>query len=153
MSSPNKYPMRWTDISQPVVYHSTDWGPEIVADGTIRANPLRILAHVKHRSEEGVTGVCVTRSLHFARLYASVIFVLDLRKIKQRYKLIQRAEGAYDSAHDGDYRLEAEEFILCPDLPLAQFVKAIWMSTERRDDEDYAAVAAHPLFAGWLDPI
>lgn len=146
--------MRWNDISQPIVYHSTDWGPEIVNDGLIKAVPLRVLAHVKHgRAQEGVTGICVTRSAYFAKAYASVIFAIDLPKVRQRFKLIQRAEGAYDDAHEGDHRLEAEEFIICPQLDLKQYVKAIWMSTERRDDPEFAPVAAHSLFRGWFNPV
>jgi hypothetical protein len=146
--------MRWSDISQPVVYHSTDWGPEIVASGIIKGNPIRLLGHIKHaRAQEGLTGVCVTRSMWFAKAYASVIFAIDLSKVRQRYKLIQRAEGAYDEAHDGDYRLEAEEFILCPKLDLDQYLRAIWMSEERRGDDEFEPVAQHPLFKGWFSPV
>jgi hypothetical protein len=84
----------------------------------------------------------------FARAYASVIFALDLRKIKERYRIVLRAEGAYDPANDGDYRLEAEEFIICPQLEIDRYVTAIWLSDERADDPDYDVIREHPMFKG-----
>jgi len=146
--------MRWTEINTPVVYHSTFWGPEIIKDDMIKANPIKMAAHITHgRDQEGELGVCVTRSLWFAKAYAPIIFVLDRQAITNSYKIIKRAEGAYDPSHYADYRMEAEEFIVCNGLSLKRYLRAIWMSTEERTNEENTPVAEHPLFKGYFRPV
>lgn len=141
--------------TQPVVYHSTDWAPEIISSGVIRGKTLEMPDYVKGaRGQIGMTGIHVTRSLWFAKAYATVIFALDWTKLKHRYRMIQRAEGAYDEAHPhGDYRLEAEEFIVAPEIQLDRYLLGIWMSEERRGDEEFSKITKHPLFRGWYHPI
>ena len=146
----------------PHVYHSTDFGPEILETGQIAANStIRPNSHTQKAgdlrfdsAEPGIRGVCVTRSFHFARLFSPCIFALDLRKIRYRFRMLPRAEqDAYDLANDhGDYRIEAEEFIVCPGLSLDHFLLGIWLLDEYRLKNDYQPLISHCLFKGYFHP-
>ncbi|AXK43875.1 hypothetical protein [Erythrobacter aureus] len=142
----------WSDLGWPVVYHSTDWGDEIVKDGFIKGNPLKMAAHIEGRSHEGRTGISVTRSAYFARQFANIIFVLDLRRLRQRYRLSPRAEGAYDAAHPhGDYRLEAEEFIHAERIDLAPYLLGIWLKKQDWGGIEFEGrLLNHPKFRGFF---
>lgn len=130
-----------------LVYHGTYWGEEIIAEGFIAANTTLTIR------DKTLRGVCVTRDMRFARQFAPIIFGLDWDKIKRRYRSYPRAErGAYDLANDhGDFRIEAEEFIVCPHLDLSQYLVGIWVNEEHVLDDD--AITQHPLFRGRLKNI
>ncbi len=147
--------MRWGDISKPVVYHSTEWGVEIVADGCIEGRVLKVPKHVKHAlAEDGMKGVCVTRSFRFAKMFAGMIFALDAQRLRQSFRFVPRAEGAYDPAHEhGDWRLEAEEFIPCEKIDLNRYLLGIFLTKELRGDEELKTLAQHPRFKGWFDTV
>ena len=145
-------------IPRPCVFHSTEWGPEILRDGAIlgnstidpaarltKASDLRFDSH-----HHELRGVCVTRSFHFARQFSDAIFVLDRNIIRQRHRILLRAEkDAYDLANDhGDFRIEAEEFIVCDRLPLDGCLLAIWVRDDHADDPEYQEIVHHAAFAG-----
>ena len=143
----------------PHVYHSTDFGPEILETGQIAANSTITPNRHSHKAgdlrfgpEAGIRGICVTRSFHFARLFSSCIFALDLLKIRQRHRILPRAEqDAYDLANDhGDYRIEAEEFIICRGMPLDDFLLGIWLLDEYRAKNEYQSLISHSLFKGFF---
>jgi hypothetical protein len=145
------------------LFHSTDFGAEIFRDGRIHANSTIDLSaragrasDLRHDAEHHTThGVCATRSLYFAKQFSPTIFALDVAKLRQQYRIVQRAEaGAYDLADDhGDFRIEAEEFIICPGIDLARFCQGIWINDSLRDDPDHAPLAASPMFRGWFAPV
>lgn len=145
---------------EPVVYHSTEWGVDIIDDGLIKANTaispesLELRAYDLRDDEKSdwLRGICVTRSFYFARQFSFTIFALDLNKIRNRYRMIPRAEkDAYDLANNhGDFRLEAEEFVVCSGLSVDQYVTKIWLSEEVKDDPEYSAVINHPRFVGFF---
>lgn len=148
-----------TEGMEPVVYHSTEWAPEIIADGIIKANSLVAISAISDtaidyapQTEDYVRGVCVTRSFYFARQFSNVIFALDLQKIKNNHRIIPRAErGAFDLANNhGDFRIEAEEFIICLGLSVDKYVTKIWISEEFKNEDGYLSIAHHPLFAGYF---
>lgn len=151
-----------TEAMDSVVFHSTEFGLEILQDGMIKANTLIQPSEFSKRAADlrfdkdangGTRGICVTRSFYFARQFSNVIFALKLDKIKHNHRILPRAEiDAYDLANDhGDFRLEAEEFIVCNGLPVEVFVAKIWLTSEYRDDPEYAPIVAHPLFAGFFN--
>jgi hypothetical protein len=146
-----------------LVYHSTEFGEEILASGVIKANStIDPVAKASKASDlrfdtehHAIRGVCVTRSFRFARLFSNVIFGLDVEALRHRFKMIPRAEvGAYDAADDhGDFRLEAEEFIVVPGsgLDLDRYLVSIWVMDEYRDDPDYAEIIADERFVDFYN--
>lgn len=147
-------------IARPCVFHSTEWGSEILKDGAIPGNstidPAARLVKASDLRFDGhrhaLRGVCVTRSFYFARQFSDAIFVLDRDKIQQRHRILLRAEKeAYDLANDhGDFRIEAEEFIVCDRLPLDGCLLAIWSREDHADDPEYREIVRHPAFAGYF---
>lgn len=146
------------DSKRPMVFHSTEWGVEILSTGIILANSTIDLQTIGIKATDTrfdaehheTRGICVTRSFYFARQFSETIFGLDRDAIRHRSRLVKRAEvGAYDLADDhGDYRIEAEEFIICPGLDVARHVVAIWLSEERRNDPEYKQIEGSSLFMG-----
>lgn len=145
-------------LQRPAVFHSTEWGPEILKDNAILGNstidPAARLIKAgdlrfdnKHR---GLQGICVTRSFYFARQFSDTIFMLDREIVRQRHRILLRAEkDAYDLANDhGDFRIEAEEFIMCERLQLDSCLLAIWVRNDHRSEADYQGLISHPAFAG-----
>lgn len=64
--------------------------------------------------------------------------------------LLRAEEGAYDLADDhGDFRIEAEEFIVCDRLDLASHMLAFWIIQDKRELPEYAELEGDPLFAGY----
>lgn len=143
------YPLRSRrspDRATPVVYHSSEWGQEIVSDGEIRGAPIKVRDDLVHgREHHGVQGISTSRDFWFATLYAPCVFVLDWNRIRQRFRTIARAEGAYG---EHDYRLESEELIVTPGLALERYCVAIWLDQGFYDDPESRGIMAHPLFAG-----
>ncbi len=130
------------------VYHASEWGSEIVADGEIRGSPIEVRADLVHgRDQHGTTGISTTRDFWFACLYAPCVFVIDLERVMQRFPIVLRAEGAYG---EHDYRLESEELILTPGLPLDRYCLAIWLDRGFRTDPDSQKIIGHPAFAGFF---
>lgn len=156
---------KWIDIisesmTSNMVFHSTEWGVEILNDGMIRANSMVNLGSFASKANDlrydeaqhETKGVCVTRSFYFARQFSEVIFGLDVDRIRHNFQMKPRAEaGAYDLADDhGDFRVEAEEFIVCNGLALARYCTAIWVSEDRGHDLEYAALVRDPRFRGFF---
>lgn len=150
-----------TEAMKPhLVYHSTEWGQEILASGLIQANSTIDVADrgskatdLRHDTDHHeLKGVCVTRSFHFAKQFSPVIFGLDVDLLRHRFKMMPRAEvGAYDLADNhGDFRIEAEEFVVCPGIELDRYLVAIWLSEEYRGDPDYQSIASDERFAGYF---
>jgi hypothetical protein len=145
-------------IPRPCVFHSTEWGPEILKDGAILGNstidpaarPIKASDLRFDSRHHELRGVCVTRSFHFARQFSDAIFALDRDIVRQRHRILLRAEkDAYDLADDhGDFRIEAEEFIVCDRLPLNRCLLAIWAREDHADDPEYRHILQHPAFAG-----
>lgn len=139
-----------TSRIHPVLLHATSWISEILDDGYIAGNPIRMSDHVPGgRAHIGMKGVCTTRSQIFAKLYAPAILVLDREKIRQKYKIILRAEEAYDSAHYGEYRMEAEEFIPCDRLGIEKYCHGFWIDFSW-NDECREKIEKHSLFKGFF---
>ena len=134
----------------PVVYHASEWGAEIVRDGEIRGAPIEVRADLVHnRQHHGTVGISTTRDLWFARMYAPCVFVLDWNAIRSRFRTVPRAEGAYG---EDDYRLEAEELVIAPGLPLDRYCLGILLDRSViRTDPDHAPVILHPAFAGYVE--
>lgn len=144
--------MRWTTSDQSLLFHATDWAPEILSEGFIRGNPIKMADHVKgSRHHLGVTGICATRCSHFARLFAPAVLLLDQAAIRMRFRSLPRAEGAYDPANDhGDFRIEAEQLIIAERLPLSTYCRGLWLCSSRLSVSDYKPVIASPLFRGFF---
>lgn len=147
-------------VGDPMVYHSTDFGPEIMHSGMIKANSTVDVDTIASKATDTrfdtdhheTHGVCVTRSFYFARQFSNVIFGIDLARVRQNFKIVKRAEtGAYDLADDhGDYRIEAEEFIICPGLDLGRFVTHIWLNQDFHGDDEYRDIVSDARFSGYF---
>jgi len=137
-------------VRMPVVYHASEWGAEIVRDGEIRGGPIEVRDDlVYNRHHHGMIGISTTRNLWFARMYAPAVFVLDWNAVRSRFRTVPRAEGAYG---EHDYRLEAEELVIAPSLPLERYCLGILLDRGvRRTDPDHAPVILHPAFAGYVE--
>lgn len=137
-------------VRMPVVYHASEWGAEIVRDGEIRGGPIEVRDDLVHnRHHHGMIGISTTRDLWFARMYAPAVFVLDWNAVRSRFRTVPRAEGAYG---EHDYRLEAEELVIAPSLPLERYCLGILLDRGvRRTDPDHAPVILHPAFAGYVE--
>ena len=143
---------------RPTLFHSTEWGQEILADNQIMGNST--IDPYKRPSKASdlrfddqhhiVRGICVTRSFTFAAQFSNAIFALDRNAIQQRHRIFLRAEeGAYDLANDhGDFRIESEEFIVCSSLALSPFLIGIWVNVEYAEDADYQSLVRHDQFKG-----
>ena len=147
-------------IARPRVFHSTEWGSEILKDGAILGNstidpatrPIKASDLRFDSNHHALRGICATRSFCFARQFSDTIFVLDRDAIRQRYRILLRAEkDAYALANEhGDFRIEAEEFIVCDRLPLDDCLLAIWAREDHADDPEYREIVRHPAFAGYF---
>ena len=136
-------------------------GLETIETGAIEAysviSPLMIKARagdLRYQDQSGdqIKGVCVTRSFYFARQFSNVIFGIDLQRVRNNFRVVPRAEvDAYDLANShGDFRLEAEEFIICDGLSVDKYVTKIWLSEEYRNHPEYDAITKHPMFVGYF---
>ena len=144
--------------SRSCLYHSTEWGPEILKDNAILGNstidPAERLTKASDlrfdKRHHKLRGICVTRSFYFARQFSDAIFVLDRDMIRQRHRILLRAEkDAYDLSNEhGDFRLEAEEFIVVDRLPLDSCLLAIWARDDHAGDAEYQDLTSHTAFAG-----
>lgn len=147
-------------LTMPCVFHSTDWAPEILAEDRIlgnstidpKAQPTKTSDLRFDHTHHGLRGICVTRSFYFARQFSDAIFALDRRAIRYHHRIILRAErDAYDLANEhGDFRIEAEEFIVCEELPLSAYLLAIWVREDHIEDPEYRHIASHDRFAGYF---
>lgn len=130
-----------------VLYHASEWGAEIVAAGEIKGRAIEVRADLVHnRQHHGIVGISTTRDYWFATMYAPCVFVLDRGRIRSTFPTACRAEGAYG---EEDYRIEAEELVIAPGLPLDRHCLAILLDRGVAHWEDSAAIMAHPLFAGF----
>ena len=146
------------NIQRPCLFHATEWGPEIIADNAILGNStinpqerLTKASDLRFDAEHhSLQGICVTRSFYFAQQFSDVIFALDREAIAHHHKILLRAEkDAYDLANEhGDFRIEAEEFIVASKLDLNAHLLAIWLKDDHQRTPEYWNVIAHPKFAG-----
>ena len=160
--TPSHSPSTWDcgRSTRAYLFHSTEWGPEILRDNAIQGNStinpdvrLEKASDLRWGEQHhGLQGVCVTRSFYFARQFSDTIFVLDRRIIQYRHRILLRAEkDAYDLANNhGDFRIEAEEFIICKKLSLATCLAAIWVRQDHAGDPDHRELISHSSFKGYF---
>jgi hypothetical protein len=162
--------MKWSDLivegsSYPLLYHKTnaDEAARIIFSGKLAAFSSHRSGDLgfKDHSEEFLYGVCLTRSLTFAKQWRDkgVIFVLDERKLRQRFRI---KPHDYNRGGFKNTRAEAEEFVLTnTGIPLAPNLIEILVPRDlyqlcvgdNADYEDphsvedtrYAALTDHPL--------
>lgn len=126
-----------------LAYHASSLGDAILEDGMVRGRSSHVI------NGKTTEGLCLTRSFRFAKSYGIVVFGFDFQQIRTRFRVVPMADLRMPERHPhGDYRREAEEFVVADHLPLDPYLRAIWIDRKYYQDEEFYDVIRHPLFEG-----
>jgi hypothetical protein len=139
------------------LYHSTD------SDSALRIIKSDVILPETDAEINGraVKGLSLTRSAWFSRAFNTVVFGFDLNNLREKFRgrikpYADPRIGDIDDGATGDYRREAEEFLI-GSLPLADSLTGIWISRVGPEDTHHPEISAalrqverHPLFKGYV---
>lgn len=86
--------------------------------------------HPEYEDSFWLKGVSLTRDVNYAKHWADIIYVIDQRKLSQRYKIIPFNWGYASRARQVDPKREREEFVV-----LGKIYKSLKQYIEDYNDE------------------